>query len=63
MIRDDFRVLVVDLSAGRGTVERVEGRSVHVGGSGWQPSSSSATVSSISPGTIRTSRSFSPSVP
>ena len=34
MIRDDFRVLVVDLSAGRGTVERVEGRSVHVGGSG-----------------------------
>ncbi len=34
MIRDDFRVLVVDLSAGRGTVERVEGRSMHVGGSG-----------------------------
>ena len=34
MIRDDFRVLVVDLTSGRGTVESLEGRSVHVGGSG-----------------------------
>ncbi len=34
MIRDNFRVLVVDLSIGRGTIERVEGRGVHVGGSG-----------------------------
>jgi aldehyde:ferredoxin oxidoreductase len=34
MIRDDFRVLVVDLTSGRGTVETLEGRSVHVGGSG-----------------------------
>ena len=34
MIRDDFRVLVVDLSTGRGTVESLEGRDVHVGGSG-----------------------------
>ena len=34
MIRNDFRVLVVDLSAGRGAVERLEGRHVHVGGSG-----------------------------
>jgi len=34
MIRDNFRVLVVDLSIGRGTIERVEGRDVHVGGSG-----------------------------
>ena len=34
MIRDDFRVLLVDLTSGRGTVESLEGRSVHVGGSG-----------------------------
>ena len=34
MIRDDFRVLVVDLTSGRGTVESLEGRNMHVGGSG-----------------------------
>jgi aldehyde:ferredoxin oxidoreductase len=34
MIRDDFRVLVVDLTTGRGTVEKLDGRRVHVGGSG-----------------------------
>ena len=34
MIRDDFRVLFVDLTSSRGTVESLEGRSVHVGGSG-----------------------------
>jgi aldehyde:ferredoxin oxidoreductase len=34
MIRDDFRVLVVDLSTGRGSVESLEGRDSHVGGSG-----------------------------
>ena len=34
MIGDDFRVLVVDLSSGRSTVERLEDRHLHVGGSG-----------------------------
>jgi aldehyde:ferredoxin oxidoreductase len=34
MIRNDFRVLVVDLSTGRGSVESLEGRGEHVGGSG-----------------------------
>ena len=34
MIRDDFRVLVVDLTSGRGTVESLDGRNMHVGGSG-----------------------------
>ena len=34
MIRDDFRVLVVDLSSGRSTIESLEGRHLHVGGSG-----------------------------
>ena len=34
MIRDDFRVLVVDLTDGRGTIQKLEGRNIHVGGSG-----------------------------
>lgn len=34
MIRDHFRVLVVDLAAGRGTVDTVDGRNEVAGGSG-----------------------------
>ncbi len=34
MIREQFRVLLVDLAAGRGTVEIIDGRDLHVGGSG-----------------------------
>jgi len=34
MIRDYFRVLLVDLETGKGRIERVEGRDTHAGGSG-----------------------------
>lgn len=34
MIRDHFRVLIVDLSTGRGRVEEVDGRDTEAGGSG-----------------------------
>src|SRR5512143_1513072 len=34
MIRDYFRVLAVDLSAGRGKIEEIEGRNICAGGSG-----------------------------
>ena len=34
MIRDTFRVLIVDLSTGRGKFENIEGRDRNVGGSG-----------------------------
>jgi aldehyde:ferredoxin oxidoreductase len=34
MIREQFRVLLVDLTAGRGTIEILDGRDLHVGGSG-----------------------------
>ncbi len=34
MIREEFRVLVVNLADGRGTVEKLAGRGLHVGGSG-----------------------------
>ena len=34
MIRDHFRVMVVDLATGRGTVEQVDGRDTVAGGSG-----------------------------
>ncbi len=34
MIRDFFRVLKVDLSAGRGQIEEIEGRDAYAGGSG-----------------------------
>ncbi len=34
MIRDYFRVLVVDLSTGKGRIEKKDGRNTHAGGSG-----------------------------
>lgn len=34
MIRDHFRVMVVDLASGRGNVEKIDGRNEYVGGSG-----------------------------
>lgn len=34
MIREQFRVLLVDLTVGRGTIEILDGRDLHVGGSG-----------------------------
>lgn len=34
MIRDHFRVLIVDLATGRGNIEKLEGRNVVMGGSG-----------------------------